>query len=130
MPAGATITNYRLDLTPSRDAVAISFSTEDGAASQFTLPVGPSASEFIGKLIEQFQFAGNYMPAPPSENRMVDGVYPTYPLITGISWNIHPQTGERYPLLVVDYGGCVLAFAIDAASAEAALRVIAKMQPK
>lgn len=102
--------SYVLDLTPEKDAVVIVANTEAGETHQFALPVGPDATEFVGKLIEQCQFAGDYMPeAPLGVSR---GFYPTYPLRVGVIWS-EPPGGESHPMLGLDYGGCRVDCAID-----------------
>jgi hypothetical protein len=121
----AAIKSYVMDLTLDRSAVGLALNLHDGTSITCTLPIGAISSEFIGRLIEQCQFAGDHMP-PPAKTRFVEGVYPTYPIRTSVSTLDHPTAG-RTPLLVLDYGGCVLGCAIDAEGAEGGLRDLADM---
>lgn len=109
------VKSYVLDLNGDRSAVQCLLNLEDGTTTQFELPIGPAASQFIGQMVEQCQFAGDHLPPPTMAARFAAGVYPTYPARTSISIMEHPTQGPT-PLLVADYGGCELGFAVDAQS--------------
>lgn len=113
---------YELSLTADKKAVIMKFVTDRGRTLDCTLPTGPAASDFIGKLIEQCQFAGDHIPEETFPNEVASGIYPIYPLRTGVAWTQHPQTGERHPFLVYNFGGCAVACAVDTESAKAQLQ--------
>ncbi len=108
------VRSYVLDLNSDRSAVEVLLNLDDDTTTRFALPVGAPASDFIGKLIEQCQFAGEHLP-PPDPVRFAEGLYPTFPLRVAFSLIDHPTQGPA-PLLVADYGGCELGFAVDAES--------------
>lgn len=114
-----------MNLSEDKRSIILTFETTDGAIHKLSLPVGPAASEFIGKFVEQCQSSSPAF-VPPGGASIMDGVYPTYPAVTGFAWDTDHQSGKQYPLMVYNFGGCVLAVAVDRDSAKAQLRAITK----